>query len=179
MSERLSFSRGRESGPTNRVQAHFTGGFLVALLWCAFSTVVAQEAPAGNGALELEADSVHYDKNTGNSLYRGNVVVTRKGLRLTGDEVEVFSRDGEYRRIVARARPATFRNRLARDEVKAEADVIEYDLKRRIIVFRGRARVDDGEKVLRGEHVVYDLDKKIVNATKRNGRVRLTIEPEP
>ena len=177
MSERLSFSQRRESGPTNRVRAHFAGGFLVALLWCAFSAAVAQEAPAG--ALELEADSVHYDKNTGNSLYRGNVVVTRKGLRLTGDEVKVFSKDGEYRRIVARARPATFRNRLARDEVEAEADVIEYDLKRRIIVFHGRARVDDGEKVLRGEHIVYDLDRKIVNATKRNGRVRLTIEPEP
>ena len=134
-------------------------------------------AQSGEGAFELEADSIRYDRNAGLSLYRGGVVISRGGMRLTGDEVEVLSRDGEFLRIVARATPSTFRNRSADGRIEAEADTIEYHVKRRVIVFSGGARIDDGERVLRGERIVYDLEKKIVDATKSKGRVRLTIQP--
>ncbi len=136
-------------------------------------------APPDADALELEADSIRYDNNTGNSLYRGNVVISRDGLRLTGDEVEVFSENGEFARIVARARPSTFQSRSPDGNVDAEANRVEYDVKRRLVVFVGDAKVDDGEKVLRGGRIVYDLEKKVVDATKSKGRVHLTIDPPP
>lgn len=136
-----------------------------------------QETHQGGGAIDLEADSIRYDKNTGRSVYQGNVVVRRDDMRLTGDEVEVFSEAGEISRIVAQANPSTFESRSGDGLVRAEADRVEYDVKRRIIVFLGDARVDDGEKVLRGGRIVYDLEKQIVDATKSKGRVRLTIDP--
>ncbi len=138
-----------------------------------WGAAVAQDAEP----LNLEADSIRYDNNTGNSLYRGNVVISRAGMRLTGDEVEVFSENGEFLRIVARARPGTFRNRSADGNVDARADTIEYDIKRRTITFTGNAVVDDGEKMLQGERIIYDLGRKVVSATKSKGRVRLTINP--
>ena len=136
-----------------------------------------REAGRGEGGIDLEADSIHYDRNTGRSVYRGNVVVRRDDVHLTGDEVEVFSEAGEISRITARANPSTFESRSEEGLIRAEADVVEYDVKRRVIVFLGNARVDDGEKVLRGGRIVYDLEKRIVDATKSKGRVRLTIDP--
>ena len=137
----------------------------------------AAETQPDEGALSLEADSFRHDKSTGNSLYRGNVVISRDGMRLTGDEVEVFSTDGEFSRLVARARPCTFRIRSADGNVDARADVIEYDVKRRVVVFMGGAVINDGEKLLRSEHVTYDLAGGVVAATKSKGRVRMTINP--
>ena len=139
------------------------------------TTGMAQQGE--EGAIELEADSIRYDENTGSSLYRGNVVIRRGGMRLTGDEVEVFSEGGSFSRIVARARPSTFRNRSEGSDIDARASVIEYDVRRRLVVFMGGSVVDDGTKVLRGERIIYDLDRKVVDATQGKGRVRLTINP--
>ncbi len=156
-------------------RALWCGGLCLCVGLCGAGPWAAQRQ--ADDAIRLEADKIHYDKNTGNSVYRGSVVIRRRGMRLTGDEVRVFSEAGEFSRIVAHAKPSTFRNHDADDNIEAEADTIEYDVRRRKIVFLGNARVDDGEKVLQGERIIYDLEKKIVDATKSKGRVRLEINP--
>ena len=170
MSERLSH-------PSERRRSVVSQTALIIVLMWAVIAATETAAQSGDDALELEADSIHYDKNTGNSVYQGNVVITQGNMRLTGDEVEVFSTQGEFSRIVAHAKPGTFSSRSQGGRVDAEARRIEYDIRRRIVVFAGDARVDDGEKVLRGERIIYDIDKKIVKATKDKQRVRLTINP--
>lgn len=163
----------------------FVVAFGAAAAWAGVQDDASRNTPAARdeardaprGAIDLEADSIHYDKNTGHSVYRGNVVVRHDDMFLTGDEVEVLSEAGEISRIVSRANPSTFESRSRGGLVRAEAGRVEYDVKRRIIVFLDGAKVDDGEKVLRGGRIVYDLEKRIVAATKSKGRVRLTIDP--
>lgn len=126
-------------------------------------------------AIEFEADSIHYDNNTGSSLYRGNVSVRQGDISLQGDEVEVFSDRGEIRRIVSRASPSVFLRRTADGNFSAEAERIEYDAEKRIILLSGNVKIDDGEKMLESGQVVYDLEKQTMVAVKREGRVRLKI----
>ena len=139
-------------------------------------------AQSDNILLDLEADSIRYDYNTGNSVYEGNVVIIQGDLRLTGDRVEVFSENGEVSRLVSHATPSTFQRRsgdggAGGSGVDAEADRIEYDIRRTVVMFIGNAVVRDGEKILSGERIVYDLEKRIVDAPQGKGRVRLTINP--
>ena len=152
--------------------AHVVLGVVLGVV--CWNTAAAQ---LGDGSIELEAESIHYDYNTGTSVYEGNVVITQSGMRLTGDKVEVFSEGGKISRLVSRAKPSTLQKHSDKDDMDAKADRIEYDVQRQIIVFMGNAIVDDGEKILRGERIIYDVEKRVVDATQSKGRVRLTINP--
>lgn len=142
------------------------------LFWGQLASAQSRESHA----IEFEADSIRYDSNTGSSLYRGNVSVRRGGLSLQGDEVEVFSERGEIRRVVSRADPGIFLSRSAEGEFRAEAERIEYDVEKKLVLFSGDVKIYDGGKTLEGSRVVYDLEKKTVSATESKGRVRLKID---
>ena len=142
-----------------------------------FLTAMSGGVQSDAGAINLEADSIRYDESTGSSFYNGNVIVRRDRMLLTGDEVEAFSKGNSFSRIIARANPSTFQNRDKNTNINAEAKQIEYDIEKQIIIFLGDAKVDDGKRVIQGERVIYNIKKKIMDATKSKGRVRLKINP--
>ncbi len=148
---------------------------VVALCVALYSDPSAQESVR---TLEVEADSVTFNENTGVSVYHGNVKIVRGEMTLHGDAVEVFTKDGAISRLVSTAKPS----RLVRDApgrtLHAEAHRIEYQAIQGIIDLRGAARIRDDWKSLTGDHIIYDTRKKIVKATKDKNRVRLTLQPE-
>ncbi|MDD9805984.1 MAG: lipopolysaccharide transport periplasmic protein LptA [Gammaproteobacteria bacterium] len=150
---------------------------LAALLLAATLAAAAAAQQSGE-PLELEADSVVYNEETGISVYRGNVKIVQGEITLKGDTVEVFTKDGAISKLVATAGPSRLVRRRDGQTLRAEALRIEYRADEGIMDLRGKARIADGWKALSGDHIVYDARKKIVKATKDKNRVRLTLRPD-
>ena len=137
---------------------------------------------AGLGVSEppfaLEADSVEYHYATGGSTYRGDVVVRRDSLRLTGDVIEVTRAEDAKVRIVVQGRPGTFEDVLSADvTLSIEAGKIDYDELNQTVRMYDNVTVRHGGNVFRGNYIVYDIKKSLVYAPRQRERVHLTIDP--
>lgn len=139
------------------------------------ATAAAQES---GEPLELEADNVVYNEETGISVYRGNVRIVQGEITLKGDTIEVITKDGAISKLISTASPSRLVRRRDGQTLRAEALRIEYRADEGVMDLRGKARIADGWKSLSGDHIVYDARKKIVKATKDKNRVRLTLRPD-
>ena len=153
------------------------GATLAAAVLCA-ALCAGAAAQEDDQTLEVEADSVTFNEKTGVSVYRGDVKIVRGEITLRGDVIEVLTKDGAISKLVSTAKPS----RLVRNDpertLHAEALRIEYRAAQDIMDLRGAARIRDNWKSLRGDHIIYDVRKKIVKATKEKNRVKLTLRPE-
>ena len=145
---------------------------LCVVLW------VAATAQESEQTLEVEADSVTFNENTGVSVYRGDVKIVRGEITLRGDAIEVLTKDGAVSRLISTAKPSRLVHNEPERTLRAEALRIEYQAAQGIIDLRGAARIHDDRKSLAGDHIIYDTRKKIVKAMKGENRVKLTLQPE-
>ncbi len=148
---------------------------LITLSCGAFVTVSAAESKQ---AFEVEADSAEYDYETGVSIYRGKVMIRKGSLYLTGNMMEVTFDGDNPARIILRGTPSTFEDHLSKGDIYMEAKKIDYDGRNRIIRMYDDVVVNYAGSIFRGNYIVYDMDKEFIQAPKRRGRVRLTIDPE-
>lgn len=142
--------------------------------------IVSAPATHAAEALELEADSADYNKQTGVAVYRGNVKISRGDIKLEGDVVEVHTVDNEVTKLIATANSNP--SRLMRGEqqqmIKAEAQRIEYKVPQGIVDFSGRVKIKEADRLLTGDHAIYHVGEKTVTMKKKKNRVKLTIEPK-
>ena len=158
-----------------RISSGAASGLVMAFVAAVGLSAYAQDQPP----FQLEADSVEYNYKDGSSVYQGNVVISRDAMRLTGNLVEIHMRGDVPGRIISKGNPAGFRDRLDdRQIITVTARIIDYDNENRVMRLRGDATVDYDGKVLRGENITYDLDKKQIKARKGRKRVRFTIKPD-
>ena len=138
------------------------------------STAAAQSK---DQALDLEADSVEYNYKNNSSIYRGNVAAKQGNMQLTGDTVEIFTKDGQATRITVDSDVSIFSDILSGKQFHAEARHIDYDNLSRVIHLRGNVKIDYDSKILYSERAMYDLNRRTIVAPKSSKRVRLRIDP--
>lgn len=185
------------------------GGVLVA----ASLSAGAQPRPAGVGAtpppvtaaapvaqaMHIEADALRYDDQRQISVFSGNVVLTRGGITIEGQRIEVRqdAQGYQYGNITAalgqRARFTQQRENLD-ETVEAESNTIEYDGRADVFKLIGDARLrrlrgGAEADTMSGQVIVYDNLKDIftIDGTRTTGavpprpgtdtRVRATLSP--
>ena len=86
---------------------------LALLLCCLFAHPPAAHALDSdrNQPVLLEADQATLSDREGVGVYRGNVIVRQGTMRITGDVLTLYSRDGRIVRAIMEGNPATFRQR--------------------------------------------------------------------
>ena len=126
----------------------------------------------------LEADSATYNKETGIAIYQGNVKISREDIVLEGDTVEVQMVDNEMQKLIATAKPSRLVRREDDYVMKAQALRIEYQIDSGIVDLRGKVRISEDDKLLVGDHAIYDINKKIVKMKKSKNRVKLILKPK-
>lgn len=118
--------------------------------------------------MEIEADFAEFDDETGNSMYRGHVVVIQGSIRMTGDVLTITYTDArELDLITLHGKPAHFQQRPDNEEVDVvgEASRIEYHGKEELLYLFTRAKVTKGERLFKGDRIVYDSSASMVRAT--------------
>ena len=128
-------------------------------------------------ALELEADSANYDNKTGVAIYHGNVKISQGNITLEGDVVEVHTVDNKITKLIATANPSRLIRRDKQQTIEAEAQRIEYKMPQGLVDFWGQVKIKEADKLLTGDHAIYDVEKKTVNMRKKKNRVKLIIQP--
>ena len=132
--------------------------------------------------IQIEADQVELDEKRQISTYSGRVTMVQGSVHVQDDTVTVTTVQEKVRDIVARGKPARFRQRPEGqpEDVEAEALEVIYRASAGSVTLRGDALMSQGQNVFRGEHIFYDMTANLVRANgggSDQGRVRVTIDP--
>lgn len=122
--------------------------------------------PAGAGALStdrdqpvrIDAGSASLDHQNRIATYRGDVVIVRGSLRITGDQVTMqFDEGYDLETLVAEGEPAHFEQQLDSGPTqKGNAARIEYRVEDGAMIFLGSAQIAQGEFLMQAERIDYD-----------------------
>ncbi len=122
--------------------------------------------PAGADALStdrdqpvrIDAGSASLDHQKRIATYRGDVVIVRGSLRITGDQVTMqFDEGYDLETLVAEGEPAHFEQQLDSGPTqKGNATRIEYRVEDGAMIFIGSAQIAQGEFLMQAERIDYD-----------------------
>ncbi len=151
---------------------------------CALAmTAIAENKPAlkANAPVNIYADYMKYEIQSGISQYTGNVRVTQNDLELTGDKVIAVQKDKLLKNITVTGSPATYRQ-LSDDGnyINAQSMQMEYQADNNRLILTDKARLEQAGSVMESDQIIYDTIHEVVIAgdEKADKRVNITITPE-
>ena len=130
--------------------------------------------------IRVQADSAELDDRQGVAIYRGSVVITQGTLKITGNEVTITqNKQGDIDVFTAVGSPAYYEQQPSADKslVKAYGKTIQYFAPTERIVLIDQAKVIQEGNTFKGEKIVYDTRRQIVNAG-RAGKTAIST-PQP
>ena len=150
----------------------FINKLLILLMVFVTSLVLALPEDAKQ-PIEIEAESVIDDENTGFNEFSGNVEVKQGSLLLYGELIQVQTENEEVVSMVAkgsREKPAKYiqsQENQARF-VEATATQITYDVDKGMVFLVGQARLVQGFDSFSGDTLDYDInnDRVILKGNK-------------
>ena len=125
----------------------------------------------GNEPLEMAADSLSIDQNTGSAVFDGNVNISQGGLRLQADRVEVeYNQGGGIKSLLASGGVTMVTNDQA-----AEAQRAEYSLGAQTLVLTGNVLVTQAQSAISADKMRVNLAK---GSAVMEGRVRTILQSQ-
>lgn len=150
------------------------------LILLAFQAVpaLAQEVGFGEATdksapVEVSADNLSVNQQSGQAVFTGNVVIGQGDLRVAADRVEVEYAGDDQSRI--QSFRATGSVTLASGDDAAEAEEADYDVSSGVVILTGNVLLAQGNNVLSGDRMELDLETGTASV---DGRVRTILYPE-
>ena len=122
--------------------------------------------------VEVTAESLRVNQDTGEAVFTGNVLIGQGEMRLSADSVTVVYAEGGQSRI--RSLNATGGVTLVSGPDAAEAAEAVYDVEKGTVVLTGDAIVTRGESVLAGDRIEVSLKDGTASV---QGGVRTVLQP--
>lgn len=117
----------------------------------------------------IEADEVELDFNTGERIYKGNVVVEQGTLLIKGDKMIVKYKEDKMETATAWGNPASFKQRPdGKDQdVLGKGSVIVLNQINNTLTLTTNASLKQGPDWANGEIIIYnmDTDKMTIKST--------------
>ncbi len=122
--------------------------------------------------VEVTADNLNVDQDTGSAVFSGNVVIGQGDLRLSAPSVQVtYAADsGDITRLQATG-GVTF----ATATEAAEAQSADYNLASGLLTLNGNVLLTQGQSALSADSMVLDLN---AGTAQMNGRVRTVFQQD-
>jgi lipopolysaccharide export system protein LptA len=117
--------------------------------------------------ISIKAARLEIDQKKGISTYEGSVEMQQGSMIITATRIVVHHKNNEVSRIEADGAPVKIRQRPAPDkeETRAEARRIEYDLKAATLRLTGKAHIWQDGNEFSGETITYDNQRGMVRAS--------------
>jgi lipopolysaccharide export system protein LptA len=149
------------------------------------NTLLFRRVRITQGGLEVEAQEASATGlNFENSEWslKGQVQITVPDGKLASSDARVTFRDNQIVSALIRGAPASFEQRLKDSQqlAEGEAGTIDYNVQEGTVRLTGDAWLTDGQNVIRGQTLVYDIGRQRVVANPGGsdpGGVRITINP--
>jgi len=147
--------------------------------------LVCKQVKVTQGQLKVEADDASatgLNFEDSDWTLKGNVKITLPDGMLTSSDAKVMFRGNEISRAEIHGSPAQFEQLIKETGklAKGRANSIVYDVQADTVKMAGDAWLTDGENVIRGAMLVYDIAGQRVAANPGGtdpGGVRITINP--
>jgi len=146
-----------------------------------FRRVKITQGPLQVEAQEASATGLNFD----NSVWslKGAVKIVVTDGKLASSDARVTFRNNQIVSALIRGTPASFEQRLKESQqlAQGEAATIDYNVQEGTVRLTGDAWLTDGQNVIRGSTLVYDIGKQRVVANpggSEPGGVRITINPK-
>jgi len=149
-----------------------------AVLTCLLISVCCfgHAAPLGDDALamiSISADEASEGEQAGVLNFSGNFLMRSKEWQLTSEKATVHGSPNKPDRVVLEGTPAQFfikRDEASnRDQIKATAQLLEYQRDKNILLLSGGATLTLQEEVIRSTHIEYDIETNRYKAGGSNG----------
>ena len=165
----------------NRIP-HFTRLFACLSMWLLVSPAVHAIKNNAGEPIHINARTVEVNEKTGVAVYLGNVHIEQGPLSIEADRVEIHSRKNKTDLVSATGKPTKLRRGAdeGEDEIRAEADRIDYHVAGGKLDMTGNVSLRRGEDTFTGSTLQYDLNTKSLTATGEggsDGRVHAVIQP--
>ena len=122
--------------------------------------------------VEVSADNLSVDQDSGTAVFSGNVVIGQGDLRLSAGSVRVVysDRTGDIAQLLA-----TDGVTLVTDSAAAEAATADYNLTTGILTLSGSVLLTQGASALSAEQMTIDLNS---GRAQMSGRVRTVFQQD-
>jgi|PlaIllAssembly_1097288.scaffolds.fasta_scaffold193070_2 lipopolysaccharide transport protein LptA len=149
------------------------------------NTLLFKQVKIAQGPLKVEADEASatgLNFEDSDWTLKGNVKITVPDGRLTSADAKVTFRNNQIARAEISGAPAEFEQLIKETGklAKGRANSIVYDVLADTVRLAGDAWLTDGDNVIRGETLIYDIAGQRVAANPGGtdpGGVRITINP--
>lgn len=156
---------------------HFLRIFLVVI---AFSLPAAAQVGIGFGGVahdgsqpvEITADTLSVDRDAGNAVFSGNVLIVQGDLRMAAGEVTVIYSDNDGSSEVDQV-IATGGVLVTRGDDAAEGQEAEYSVADASLTLTGNVLVTQGPTAIAGDRLVVDME---TGSGTVAGRVRTVLQ---
>lgn len=135
--------------------------------------------------INISADNLKYDGNSGTTIYQGNVKLKQGSIKLNASGVTVRTReDGKLVSITATGKQAYFEQKPKpdKDTIQGYANKIIYTTADNKIQLLGEAKLQQGNQLkMESDQLEYLIDQEQLQANKGNNksssRVNIVIPP--
>jgi lipopolysaccharide transport protein LptA len=150
------------------------------------NTLVFRQVTVTQGPLKVEAQqatATGLDFENSEWNLTGQVRITTADGKLASDDAKLTFRNNAIARAIVHGAPAEFEQKLEDSQqlAKGHANTIDYDLEAGTVNLQGSAWLTDGDNVIRGDTLIYDVAKQRVAANPgatAPGGVHITINPK-
>lgn len=158
--------------------SNFIGWGLLFCVQAAFALESDSEQP-----VYIESDSAVYDENAQVSTYTGNVTATQGSIKIDGDKLVVYLKDGDIIKLVSTGRPSKFEQLPGegKDKMYGEGLINEFYPDKNLLIFMKQASVWQGEAKQSSEYIEYDTKNSLLKAGEKKSdgmRVHSVIKPK-
>lgn len=158
------------------------------------STSAATLETDAEQAIEIEADRMTLNEQTGISTYSGNVSLSQGSLKITAQQLVIHTENGALQQMKISGepgKPAVFRQLTpAGDEALGQALNIDYHAQQSRLILTGQAEMRQGGNHIKSERIDYNTETNSLlagQAASKTGtaekpaadeRVKIVINPK-
>jgi len=138
--------------------------------------------------VQIQADYMKFDLETGSSIYKGNVSIIQGTIKLTGENVIITRKNNEILDIKVDGNPAHYlQDENTDNKVHAISEHMKYTAKTHRLVLTVNASLEQSSQTVVSQRIVYDTQNKIIIAGKggdpeqsgqKGDRVNITLTPK-
>ena len=133
--------------------------------------------------IQIRADHMKFDMESGSSTYLGNVQITQGSIQLYGEKVIIQRKQDEIQHINIDGKPARYiQDDNTENKIYATSQHMQYLAEQERLVMTIDARLEQPNHTIESQRIVYDTKNKVVLAGQNNnqqgGRVNITLTPK-
>jgi len=108
--------------------------------------------------VNINADTVLFNRVKGLAVYEGNVNISQGTLEIRAHKIEIFAPNNEIEKIIAQGKPVSFKQKMDDGKlVKGGANRVIYQIKNKRLFMDGNAFITSGKDKFSSNHIEYSI----------------------